>query len=123
MVKAVINSKSGAVITVEGTEKEVSAILARFEQSAVVGRAKEVNAKNQAVKKDKKKREAASDLVIGLKEDGFLNKPKGLAEIGKALEEKGFIYPVTTLSGVVLGLVQKRLLGRKKVDGRWAYGK
>ena len=68
-------------------------------------------------------RSAASDLVVELKEDRFFDKPKGLAEISKALEEKGFIYPVTTLSGVVLGLVQKRLLGRKKLEGRWVYGK
>jgi hypothetical protein len=58
-----------------------------------------------------------------LKEDGFFDKRKGLAEISKALEEKGYIYPVTTLSGVMLGLVQKRLLGRRKVEGRWVYGK
>ncbi len=123
MVKAVINSRSGAVITVEGTEKEVSGVLAALEQNAAVGHAKEAIAKSQAVKRDQKKRAAASDLVIGLKEDGFFNKPKGLTEIGKALEEKGFIYPVTTLSGVVLGLVQKRLLGRKRADGKWVYGK
>ena len=123
MAKATIKSKSGAVITVEGTEKEVSGILATFERTTAVGHVKEIIAKAQTAKKEQKKRAAASDLVIGLKEDGFLDKPKGLAEIAKALEEKGFIYPVTTLSGVVLGLVQKKLLGRKKVEGRWVYGK
>jgi hypothetical protein len=46
-----------------------------------------------------------------------------LAEVSKALEEQGYIYPVTTLSGVMLGLVQKKLLGRKKIEGRWVYGK
>lgn len=123
MAKAVINSKSGAVITVQGTEKEVSNILAAYERSATATNAREVTAKTQAVKKDQKKRAAASDLVVGLKEDGFFDKPKGLSDIAKALEEKGFIYPVTTLSGVVLGLVQKRLLGRKRADGKWVYGK
>ena len=123
MAKATIKSESGAVITVEGTEKEVSNILAVFERTAAVGHAKVVIAKTQAVKKEQKRRAAASDLVTGLKEEGFFEKPKGLTEISKALEEKGYIYPVTTLSGVMLGLVQKRLLRRKKVEGRWAYGK
>ncbi len=123
MAKATIKSKSGAVITVEGTEREVSNILAVFERTAVVGHAKEAIAKTQASRKEEKKRAAASDLIIGLKEDGFFDRPRGLADIAKALEENGYIYPVTTLSGVVLGLVQKRLLGRKKIEGKWVYGK
>ena len=123
MAKATIKSKSGAVITVEGTEKEVSNILATFERTAVVGHAKEVITKVQLAKKEQKKRAAASDLIVGLKEDGFFNKPKASTEIAKELQEKGYLYPTTTLSGVVLGLVQKKLLGRKKLEGRWVYGK
>ena len=123
MTKATIKSKSGAIITIEGSESEVTNVLATIERAAAVGRAKEVMAKAQGFKKEQKKRAAASDLVVELKEDGFFDKPKSLAEIAKALEEKGYIYPVTTLSGVMLGLVQKKLLGRKKAEGRWVYGK
>lgn len=123
MVKATIKSKSGALISIEGTEQEVSNILASIERAATLGHAKEELSRTQAAKKEQRKRAAASDLVIGLKEDGFFHKPKALAEIARALEEKGYIYPVTTLSGVVLGLVQKKLLGRKKLEGRWVYGK
>ena len=88
MVKAVIHSKSGAVITVEGTEKDVSNVLATFEKNAAAGHTREIVAKNQSAKKDQKKRAAASDLVVGLKEDGFFDKPKGLSEIGKSLRKK-----------------------------------
>ena len=123
MAKATIKSKTGAVITVEGSEKEVANIIAAYERTAAVGHAKEVVAKTKAVRKEEKKRGAASDLVISLKEDGFFDKPKGLTQIADALQEKGYIYPVTTLSGVVLGLVQKKFLGRKKVEGKWVYGK
>jgi hypothetical protein len=123
MAKATIKSKSGAVITIEGTQAEVSSILATYERVATVGQVKEVVAKASSEKKEQKKRAAASDLVVELKEEGFFDKPKGLGEVSKALEEKGYLYPVTTLSGVVLGLVQKRLLGRKKLEGRWVYGK
>ena len=104
MAKATIKSKSGAVITVQGTHEEIASIIGIFE-------------------KEEKKRAAASDLVINLKEDGFFDKPKGLTDIAHSLEEKGYLYPVTTLSGVMLGLVQKKLLGRKKLEGRWVYGK
>jgi hypothetical protein len=123
MAKATIKAKSGAVITIEGSDKEVSSILSTYERAATVGRVKEVAAKVSTAKKEQKKRAAASDLVIELKEDGFFDKAKGLSDVAKALEEKGYLYPVTTLSGVVLGLVQKRLLGRKKLEGRWVYGK
>lgn len=123
MAKATIKSKSGAVITVEGTNEEISNILTIFEKTSVVGQAKEAIARVKSGKKDQKKRSAASDLIVDLKEEGFFQKPKTLAEISKVLEEKGYLYPTTTLSGVMLGLVQKRLLGRKRLEGKWVYGK
>jgi len=123
MVKAVIKSKTGAVITIEGSKDEVSDILSTFERTVAVGQAKRVVAKVRATEKEQKKRQSASDLIIELKEDGFFEKPKGLGDISKALEEKGYLYPVTTLSGVVLGLVQKKYLRRKKLEGKWVYGK
>ena len=123
MVKATIKSKTGAVITVEGSESEVSNILSVFERTSVVGHAKEAATKSQSRMKETRKRLAASDLVINLKEDGFFEKPKSLSDISKALEEQGYLYPVTSLSGIVLGLVQKRTLRRKKAEGKWVYGK
>lgn len=123
MAKATIKSKTGAIITIEGTETEVSNIVSVFERTAAIGHAKEAVTKKHALKKQTKKRLAASDLVVNLKEDGFFAKPRSLADISKALEEQGYLYPVTTLSGVVLGLVQKSVLRRKKIEGRWAYGK
>jgi hypothetical protein len=123
MAKATIKSSSGAVITVEGSEEEVSKILSAYEKTSVVGQAKQAIARSKATKRDDKKREGAGDLVIKLREEGFFNKPKALGEVSEALEAEGFLYPTTSLSGVVLGLVKKRELRRKKVDGRWVYGK
>jgi len=123
MAKATIKSKTGAVITIEGSEQEVSNILATFERTAFVVRSKEIMTKAQAAKKEQKKRSGASDLIVELKEDGFFEQPKSLTDIAKILEEKGYLYPVTTLSGVMLGMVQKRLFRRKKVEGKWVYGK
>jgi hypothetical protein len=123
MAKATIKSRTGAVITVEGSDTEVSTVLTIFERSAAVGQTKTAVAKQHEKKKATKKRLAASDLIVGLRERGFFAKPKSLSEIAEALEEEGFLYPVTTLSGIVLGLVKKKELRRKKIDGRWAYGK
>lgn len=122
MAKATIKSKTGALITIEGTVAEVTHILSQFEVASSVHKAKETKRGHIKAQKEQGKRTGASDLVISLKEDGFFKKAKTLGEIALAVEEKGFMYPTTTLSGIVLGLVQKRLLGRKKVDGKWVYG-
>jgi len=123
MAKATIKSKTGAMITIEGTEKEVSNIIAQFERGIITGRTKVKPSKVAILKKEQKKNRTISDLVIELKEEGFFEKPKNLTEIMNTLEEKGHICPITTLSGVMMGIVQKKLLRRKKVDGKWVYGK
>ncbi len=123
MAKATIKSSTGATITIEGEQSEVSSILAAYERTSVVGQAKTAIARTKTARKTEKKREGASDLIVELREAGFFEKPKALGEIGHALEEKGYLYPVTTLSGVVLGLVKKRELRRKKHEGKWLYGK
>jgi len=123
MAKATIKTKSGAVISVEGTEAEVANVLEQFETANTVNKAKEVKKKMVTEQKIERKRTNAVDLVLVLKEEGFFNKPRGLGEVSAALEEKGFMYPVTTLSGTVLGLVQRKFLSRKKKEGKWVYGK
>ena len=123
MPKATIKSKTGTIITIEGSKEDITQILTGFERMSAVREIKEKVSGKIARKKEENKRRAASDLVIELKEDGFFNKPKTLSEIVTALENLGYIYPTTTLSGVVLGLVQKKLLGRKKINNKWVYGK
>jgi hypothetical protein len=123
MAKATIKSQSGAVITVEGSESEVSNIISVFERTSVVSHSKETSSKRKVQKKETKKLLAASDLLVNLKEDGFFEKPKSLSDISKALEDRGYLYPVTSLSGIALSFVQKKILRRKKVEGKWVYGK
>lgn len=123
MPKAIIKSKTGTTITIEGTKEELARILSDFERTSIVREIKTRASKEAVKKKDENKRRAASDLIVELREDGFFAKPKTLGEIAEALERSGYIYPTTTLSGVVIGLVQKKLLGRKRVNGKWVYGK
>lgn len=119
MPKATIKLTGGAIVTVEGSATEVAEVISHFKAE----HSKKQASQKKEIKRAERKQAAASDFIIELREAGFLNKPKGLGEIAKALEEKGHLYPLTTLSGVVLDLVRARELGRKKVDGRWVYGK
>ena len=123
MAKATIKSQSGAVITIEGTKEEVSSIIATYEATSVVGQAKRAIARAKGAKKEGKKRDSAGDLIVGLKEQGFFEKPKALSDISTRLEEDGYLYAVTSLSGIVLGLIKKGYLRRKKLEGKWVYGK
>ena len=123
MAKATIKSQSGAVITVEGTKDEVSTIISMYETTSVVGQAKKAIARAKGAKKDAKQRDSAADLIVELREQGFFDKPKALSDISTKLEEQGHLYAVTSLSGIVLGLVKKRHLRRKKLEGKWVYGK
>lgn len=122
MAKATINTKSGAVITIEGSATEVSDLISLVERGSVEPRRRAEAVGASTVAADEK-RTGTADLVLDLKADGFFEKAKALGEVAGALEEKGFLIPVTTLSGVMLGLVQKRQLRRKRHEGRWVYGK
>ncbi|MDB5194380.1 MAG: hypothetical protein JWN50_394 [Parcubacteria group bacterium] len=120
MAKATIKTGS-STITVEGTEAEVARMIAMFGNlPASKPRARSIAAREH---KDEKKRLSATDLLIALKEEGYFQKPHTLSDIAHKLEEDGFLIPTTTLSGVVLGLVQKKQLRRKRAEGKkWVYG-
>ena len=127
MTKATIKSQTGAIITVEGTQGEISKIISDFERSVTIVKAKSEFVEEEKQKRTEKKRRAASDLIVELRDDGFFDKPRILSEIIQALEEKGRIVPVTSLSGIMISLVQDKILQRKKIEGKqgkkWGYVK
>jgi hypothetical protein len=61
------------------------------------------------------------DYVLQLRDAGFFKKPQGLADIRHGLETEGHIVPVTTLSGVMIGLARRRELRRFKEGMTWRY--
>ena len=117
MAKANIDTPSGAKIIVEGTAEEISAVLAAIQrrQSSRSGSGSSNPKNDDGVK--------LNDLLIEMREEGYFDKPLGLVEVKRVLDEKGHIYPVTTLSGNVLGMVKKRILRRMKEGKRWVYVK
>lgn len=116
MVKTTIRTKNGIKIEVEGTPDEVSKIVSEVKKEI------EKTEEFKAIKKAKSKA-GATDFVIKLKADGFFDKPKNLAEIKEKLAEHGLIYPVTSLSSILIGLVRRRELGRIPTEKGWGYVK
>ena len=59
--------------------------------------------------------ESIAGRILVLKDEGFTKAPKTIGEIRAELQAHGWHYPVTTLSGELIRLVQKRKLRRQKV--------
>lgn len=116
MAKAQLTTRSGTIITIEGTREEVADLIAQF------------GGGTKTPEKASRKRQAPSaaksgpvNLISELIDGGFFKKPKELGAIKLALEEQGHYYPVTTLSPLLLRLVRKRQLRRIKDKKRWLY--
>jgi len=125
MATVKIKTKTGTIIIIKGTETEVARIASYFEDTTATAkdRGKGLVLKDRDKQKMKKRRRTASDLVMELREEGYFDEPKTLAETANILREKGYIYPMTTLSGLMLDFVKGKLLGRAKIDKKWKYGK
>jgi len=58
--------------------------------------------------------ESTAGRILVLKDEGFMQTPKSIGQIRAELQAHGWHYPVTTLSGELIKLVQKRKLRRQK---------
>lgn len=116
MPKATVTTRAGSVVLIEGTEDEIAAVVALFEERGghsgpgVSGRVSRSRPKS-----------TPSGLVMQLVSSGFFAEPRELAAVNAALAEQGHLYPVTTLSPLLLRLVRRRELRRVKERGRWMY--
>lgn len=115
MAKAHIVSPDGLKIEIEGTPKEISAVIGDLKKGASSPPVTRVP------KKGKGSRVSLIDLIASLIDGGFFKTPRDLATVKTALQELGHHYPVTTLSPTMLRQVRKRELRRLRQDKRWVY--
>lgn len=116
MAKARITTKDGTKITVEGSPDEVAAITAKLRGGTVAS-----GDDGESGQRKKRAKATPMGLLGSLIDGNFFRKPKDLGEVKAALEEMGHVYPVTTLSPILLRLVRKRQLRRLKDKNRWLY--
>ena len=69
-------------------------------------------------KKAGKKRSGPQAYVEEMIEEGFFKKPKTISEVKAELENRGHHIPVTSLSGPMQKLCQKKQLRRQRPDGK-----
>jgi len=65
-----------------------------------------------------KKRSGPQAYVEEMVNDGFFKKPKTISEVKVELENRGHHIPLTSLSGPMQKLCQKKVLRRQKPDGK-----
>ena len=118
MAKAQVTTPTGIRVQVEGTPDEILAVVQDLQ------RKEEEKGKRSAGSRAgpaKTGRQTLPGLLETLRDEGFFKQPRDLASTKTELEAKGHFYPLTSLSGGVLGQVRKRNLRRLKKDGRWFY--
>jgi hypothetical protein len=115
MAKVHITTKEGALITIEGTPAEVATITEKL------SRATAPSLHKGSKHRQSKLKPTPMGLLGSLIDGNFFRKPKDLAAVKVALEEMGHVYPMTTLSPILLRLVRKRQLRRIKEKNRWLY--
>jgi hypothetical protein len=120
MAKTHITTKSGTKVTIEGTPEEVVALAKQFVEPGSIAPRRGVKASG-GVNRPARQKPTPSNLVASLIDGGFFRKPKDLGSVKVALQEMGHIFPVTTLSPVMLRLVRRRELRRVKDKNRWLY--
>lgn len=117
MPKAIIRRRSGIRIMVEGSNEEVQEILTKLEGRSSKGERDigdiefKSHGGNALVK----------DLILELKASGFFSDPRSLSDFKTSLAAEGHFVPITTLSGVMIGLVKAKYLRRTKEGRFWRY--
>ena len=121
MAKAHITTKEGIEISIEGNPKEVADLINQIKDGLPISKSKKKPTKGRKVVESVNSKPTPVNLISSLIDGGFFKKAKDLASVKVALEELGHLYPVTTLSPVLLRLVRKRQLRRIKDKKRWLY--
>jgi hypothetical protein len=79
------------------------------------GKHRDTRAQQEKYESTETDSESTGGRILVLKDEGFMKSPKTIGEIRGELQAHGWHYPVTTLSGELLKLVQKRKLRRQRV--------
>lgn len=119
MTKAVLDFPSGAKVLIEGTSDDVEQLIRKLTSDA---RSRDSASSTRRQRRGTAKHGGAvRDYVLELRDAGFFAKPQGLSAIRQALAAEAHLTPMTTLSGVMLGLVKSRELRRLKEEAIWTY--
>ncbi|MBS1983291.1 MAG: hypothetical protein JST16_03890 [Bdellovibrionales bacterium] len=119
MAKATITLQNGLSVILEGSPKEISEFLEKYGDIEAAQPRNSKTTRMQAA--DKTRKDGPTEYILRLKADKFFSERRSLSDIRNALEVGGHIYPITTLSPVLVRLVRRRDLRRLKGERGWVY--
>ena len=108
MAKAVLTTKGGVTVSLEGSAEEVAVLVERLDG----GRSDRAAKHASRSRLQNQGRTTPSGVVGDLIAEGFFARPQDLTAIRAALKDRGHFYPATSLSPVVLRLVRSKQLRR-----------
>ncbi len=125
MTKANIVLPDGTTVAIQGTAEEVAGLLAKFSQPSVQlrrgrkGGQKKRQPGGQA--RGESRKGGPTALIAELAEEGYFKSKRLIGDIQKKLEERGHIYPVTSISPCLTRMTKRRQLRRLKENKGWVY--
>ena len=124
MVKAKIKTNYGTEIEIESdseTIKEIVLFLKRHEKREEILKNNIRHIRNEIA--HNKQPTNLTETILKLKLENFFEDKRTISDIRNELARRGFHYPSTTLSAVLLNLLKKGVLGRLKENKQWRYVK
>lgn len=124
MAKATMTLPNGLHVVVEGSPKEIAAFLNRNGSEPKKDASSEdraLSGKGPKKESSDSKRDGPTSHILQLRADKFFKTRRSLSDIRLALEQVGHIYPITSLSPILVRLVRKRELRRLKGEKGWVY--
>ena len=133
MVKANIETASGAKIMIEGPSSEVSEIIEDF-RDRDERKKRRIQFREKMIERRKRFKEgkkgsvngdvSVTSILINFVKEGFFNEPKKFRDVANRLEKAGIFIPSSTLHPLLFRLVAHGKLKRKRGDDDfWEYVK
>ena len=136
-VEVVIKTNSGVELKIESDRETVQEIVAEIHRREVQrARFREdfMKRRDRFLEHVKKNREESKnfdkkrsfiktrkDIILELMRTPFFDEPKQIGDIQKAMAERGYHYPTTSLSPLLIRLVRQGFLVRSRDEKDWKY--
>lgn len=122
MAKAQLTTKSGAVVTVEGTSEEVARLIDLFDENAPEAKRKaKTTARPKSSSKTRKSKAGIAAHIDSLIEEGFFKKPKDFVATKAALQQQGHYYARSAIGTALIRAVRRKSVRRLKENKNWVY--
>jgi len=126
MAKANVVLPNGTKVEIDGTAEEVAQLLDKIAQQSsgsapTQGRRKRKPGTSRSGIRSTLTKGGVKTLIAELVSEDYFKTKRSLSDIQKKLEERGHIYPITTISPCLTRMTKSRALRRMRENKVWVY--